>query len=270
MKYSLLRWPALLLLAGLFSRPSQAHLGTRIAVDKQGRVWFMDAVGNRLWRIETDGRLVLVARGIHSNLLVLGREGEIYVRNDNSTAGAPAGLLRVDAQGRVTPVADPRVIAELAEPALPKGTPLTKVNSIAWAPDGSSYVRECGVIRRVASNGSVIELVGGGTAGSLGDQEDCTRVVGMAVDSAGNLYVANYGQAAVYQLTPEGKARVVLRSAWPWVPVGVTHAGEFTYVVERYGSPYVASAVLGSLPGLKLRVRKIASDGKVALLAEVR
>lgn len=265
-----LRISFLLALGGLFAGPARAHVGTGIAVDAQGRVWFVDAVGNHLWRIESDGRLSLVARGIHFNLLVLGPGGEAYVRNDNASAGAPAGLLKIDAAGQVTRITDPHVVEEIAGPSLPKAASLAKANSVAQAPDGSFFVRDCGVIRKVAPDGKVSELIGGPTAGSLGHVEDCTRVVGMAVDRAGNLYVANYGQAVVFEVTPSGEARVILRSTWPWAPVAVAHAGDALLVVERYGNPYGPTVTLSSLPGRKLRVRKLGSDAKVALLATVR
>src|SRR5213594_1237900 len=50
--------------------PAPAHVGTGIAVDPKGRVWFADPSGNRVWRIETDGRVTRVASEIHSNVLV--------------------------------------------------------------------------------------------------------------------------------------------------------------------------------------------------------
>ena len=68
---------------GLFgAREARAHVGRAIAVDRQGRVYFIDTVRNRLWRIERDGRLTLVQEGIHSDVLLLGANGELYAQHD--------------------------------------------------------------------------------------------------------------------------------------------------------------------------------------------
>ncbi len=60
--------------------PAHAHVGRAIAVDRQGRVYFVDTIRNRLWRIERDGRLTLVQGGIHSDTLLLSSSGELYVQ----------------------------------------------------------------------------------------------------------------------------------------------------------------------------------------------
>lgn len=258
-----------MLFAGLlFFRAAAAHVGTGIAVDGQGRIWLADTSGNRLWRIETDGKLTQVASDIHSNVLELAPDGGVYLENDRHTDRWPAGLLHVDPQGRVSSAVDSSEAKSLAETLLlAKSSGLSNVNSVARARDGAVFVRACNSLYRLARDGKVAELPGGKEAGFLGNGEaDCRRVLGLSVDDGGNLYVANYGKSTVYKLTPSGAMEKVLRSGWPWVPIGVVASGDDLYVLERFGHPYgIISGVSG-----KLRVRKITRDGKTASLRTVR
>ena len=59
-------------------------------------------------------------------------------------------------------------------------------------------------------------------------------ILGLAVDDAGSLYVANYGKASVFKLTPRGTTEIVLHSSRPWVPTGVAVSGNDLSVLERF------------------------------------
>ena len=264
---------AMLLVAGVLSaRAAIAHVGTGIAVDAQGRVWVGDTSGNRLWRIERDGKLTRVASDVHSNVLALAPDGGVYVENDRHTDRWPAGLLHVDPEGGVSSAADSEEAKSLTEArALAERSGLSNVNSVVRARDGSLFVRACNSLYRVTPAGRATEMPGGKEAGFLGKNDaDCHRILGLAVDDAGSLYVANYGKASVFKLTPRGTTEIVLHSSRPWVPTGVAVSGNDLYVLERFGRPYgLISGISGMMPA-KFRVRKIASDGKKTILATVR
>jgi sugar lactone lactonase YvrE len=264
---------AMIWLAGLlFVGEVGAHVGTGIVVDRRGNVWVADTSGNRLWRIETNGKLTQVASDIHSNVLALAPDDGVYLENDRHTDRWPTGLLHVDAQGRVSSAADSAEAKILTETrTLVEHSGLSNVNSMVRARDGSLFVRACNSLYRVATDGRVMEVPGGKDAGFLGNGEaDCRRVLGLAVDEAGNLYVANYGKASVFKITLSGTTETVLHSSRPWVPTGVVVSGTALYVLERFGQPYgVISGLSGVMPA-RFRVRKIASDGKTTRLATVR
>src|SRR5437867_9004117 len=113
----------------LFVGAAAAHVGTGIAVDGRGRVWVADTSGNRLWRIETNGKLTRVASDIHSHILVLAPDGGVYVENDRHTDRWPEGLLHVDPQGRVSSAGDAAVTKSLAETrSLAEHSGLSNVN----------------------------------------------------------------------------------------------------------------------------------------------
>jgi sugar lactone lactonase YvrE len=261
------------LLAGSLSFAPQAfaHVGTGIAVDAKGQILFVDTTGNRLWKIGADGKLTLVTPEIHSNLLVLNQDGSMYVDNERHSLRWPAGLLRIDPAGRVTAVTEEGEAAR-ARASTPSVDPakFPHASTTLRAPDGTIFVRDCNTIRKLTPAGAVVELPGGAEAGWLGKGEaDCRRVLGLALDTAGNLYVANYGKAKVYQLSPAGGTRALFRSAWPWVPTGVTVAGNYLCILERFGHPYGPAAAVSVLPVYKFRVRKLTPDGKISILATI-
>src|SRR5262249_39447841 len=97
--------------------------------------------------------------------------------------------------------------------------------------------------------------------------------MGLAVDTANNLYVANYWERAVFKLSPDGIITTVVSSRWPWVPTGVAVRGSNVYVLERIANPYAASSIIEvSTLADRLgspRVRKVTRDGTITTLAVV-
>ena len=100
---------------------------------------------------------------------------------------------------------------------------------MAWAVDGSSYITDSVYARRVAMDGTVTTL-GNGALTSQSYGED---LMGLAVSPTGNVYLADYSQRRVLQLTPDGNTRTVLEKGLLWSPTGVTSVGEDLYVLEH-------------------------------------
>jgi DNA-binding beta-propeller fold protein YncE len=84
----------------------------------------------------------------------------------------------------------------------------------------------------------------------------------LAVDAAGNVYVADAGNRRLFKVNRQGKVEVVTRTDPPYFPNGVvTGPGGDIYVLE------VGFTLPGSWSGP--RVRKITPDGKSTILATV-
>jgi len=93
----------------------------------------------------------------------------------------------------------------------------------------------------------------GGSYGSL---------AGLAVDAAGNVYVADAGNRRLFKIDPEGRTDVLLRTDPPYFPNGVVAGpGGDIYVLE------VGFTLPSSWSGP--RVRKITQGGKSTILATV-
>ena len=83
---------------------------------------------------------------------------------------------------------------------------------------------------------------------------------GIDITSDGTLYAAVNGCRCVVKITTEGKVETVLKSEKPWSPTGVAVRGGDVFVLE-YTNP---DKEKDWVP----RVRKLASNGKVSVLAD--
>jgi sugar lactone lactonase YvrE len=136
------------------------------------------------------------------------------------------------------------------------------IGALTVGPDGDVYATDAPAIRRIAPDGRVTTLARGGR---LLKQTPLNRLMGgrsghlmgIAIDAAGNAFVANFGGGRVIKVTPAGTVTSVLECGGGWGPTGVTLARGDLYVLEWGG-------VLG------VRVRKLSARGEVTTLAVVR
>lgn len=136
------------------------------------------------------------------------------------------------------------------------------IGAMTRAADGALLVTSGPTIRRVERNGTVrtikadeplLERRHTLLSRLLGDVQG--HLTGIAQGAAGEIYVANSARGIVVRIDADGTAAVVAKSAGGWSPTGVTYSGGVLYVLD-YG------------PGV--RVRHIAGDGAVRVLAQVR
>lgn len=138
------------------------------------------------------------------------------------------------------------------------------VGAMTWGADDSLYITDTHAIRKVTMDGRVTTLardikienaadnpVGGGLFSPL---------FGIATDGSSTVYVADYGNRRVIKLTADGKLQTMLRAESPWSPTGVAF---------RDGNLYVREDGFTLLGIARCRVKKIAADGKVTLLATI-
>ena len=296
-----------------FAREAGAHVGTGIDLDREGRIYFTDTYHNCIWRLDSNGTVMLVVSGVHLDYLIVSEDGYVYVIKDGIWKISPQGAmievlnskqfpegsrpLCIDRQGNIyfinsddhskhvteiskrTPVGKVMVIVgsdrERQDGQGGEIPPFSHVNSAICAADGSLYLRDDQTIRRVASDGTISTLAHSEDAAMTEEGEErLVRTMGMAVDAAGNVYVANYWKRAVMKVTPDGLVSAMATAAWPWVPVGVAISGNNIYALERMGNPYGLSTALEvSTLADRLgspRIRKISPDGTITTLVVVK
>lgn len=290
-------------------RDVNAHVGTGIDLDRQGRIYFTDTYHNCIWRLESNGALTPVLRGVHLDYLIVSEDGYVYVIKDGIWKISPQGqmtevltstqfpeggkplcidrqaniyFINSDAQLKHVPTISRRTLdGKVSLLAIGGGVQqqtqaiFGHINSAAWAPDGSLYVRDYQIIRRVAPDGTISTLLHSEGAAMAEDGEDSlVRTMGIAVDVAGNVYVANYWKRAVMKVTSDGKVSTVATAGWPWVSIGVAVSGNDIYVLERMGNPYGPITILEvSTLADRLgspRLRKISPDGAITTLVVVK
>lgn len=140
---------------------------------------------------------------------------------------------------------------------------------VAVGPDGSVYVADAGEsnrIRKVTPEGSVTTLAGGreGFADGAGANASFNTPSALALDAAGNLYVADTGNNRVRKVTPEGLVTTLAGDGEPGYVDGPAAQARFDSPVgvaaDKDGNVYVADTYND-------RVRVITKDGVVKTLA---
>ena len=196
------------------------NLPKGVAVDASGNVYIADSGNNRIRKVDTAGKIATVAGGGTTSLGDLGQATRARLSNPQSVAVDAAGniyiadtgqnrIRKVDANGIITTIAGtgtagftgdggPGAIATLSSP---RGVAVDAAGNVFFS-DYNNYR-----IRRVAANGTISTIAGNGQAGWTGDGGPATgarlrQPTGLAVDSAGRIYIADTANNVVRKLTP--------------------------------------------------------------------
>jgi sugar lactone lactonase YvrE len=215
-----------------------------VAVDRQDNLYVPDAVNNRILKITADGLVTTVAgNGIHGYsgdggpaisaeirliakaALATGNDGSLYFSDDDVQPPAPGSygtpssprIRRVSPNGTITTVAGngasgysgdggPATQAQLGSQLnYPVGLAVDKDRNL-FIGDGDNNR-----IRMVSADGTITTVAGTGVAGYSGDGGPATSAElsgpsSLAVDGAGNLYVADQFNNVVRVLQPTNGA----------------------------------------------------------------
>lgn len=272
----------------LFSGSLLAHPGSGIAVDGEGRVYFLDT-GSGLWQIDAQGKLThmpgpayhwmtldadsrfantRLPSGASGDIVQVGSNPTVLLSSDYPIAigqdgnlyhplGSP-GDLRIM---RITSSGESSVLATL---------PATRsyVNGLTAGPDGFLYCTVDSTILRITLEGQVstagiapAHVASPPIPGITADQGAYLR--GLAVGANGALYVAASGSARVLRITETRTATTLLELERPWSPTAVALGGSDVYVLEYLHTE--GDVRRDWLP----RVRKIAPDGTSTIIATV-
>lgn len=253
-----------LTLAVVAAPVARAHPGPGLVVDRDGTVYFVVLGSNAIMRRTPDGRVSTFVNDERLRLphhLVLGADGSLYAASDNTGTVwriARDGSLEARLVSTMLPAHRGRALQVGAW-----GDPFTldaEGNVYAVAPEGNAIVRvtRAGEVTRIADSAAFGNLhfsaMSWGADGALyvsdtkkiwrivGDRGEVivphtwvlTSAMGLAVDSASNIYVADYRGGRVVRLagngadnTPSWLQRHSFRQA-----VGVALAGRDLYVLQ--------------------------------------
>ena len=134
------------------------------------------------------------------------------------------------------------------------------VGGVAVAPfwDGNVYVADTGnhTIRKITPEGVVTTFAGtpgnAGLADGFGGEARFDTPVGIAVDSTGNVFVADFGNAAIRKITPGGYVSTLAVWGALWGPWGVAVDGSNNvYVTDYFANAIfvVSNGVVSTLAG---------------------
>jgi sugar lactone lactonase YvrE len=215
-------------------------------------------------RITPDGETPTIIFADGGAPLAVGTDGNLYFSSNWSgkEEHPPGGLTvsRVSPDGKLA-----HVSTELKE-ALAKLD--EGVTGLAAGPDGLLYVASPSSIYKMKLDGVVTPLVRPAVVA------DCDEDLppnwrapgfrGLDVATNGTVFAAATGCRCVVTITSAGKVATLLKSERPWNPTGVALRGSDVYVLEW------TNANGGRQDGWRPRVRKLARDGSVSLLIEIK
>ena len=185
-----------------------------VAVDSLGNLYIADCIGNRIRKVNTAGIISTVAgSGNAGGVAVFSGDGGPAT---SATLGVPYGVA-VDAQGNI-------FIADTGNGRIRK-------------------VNTAGIISTVAGsgNGSAAGDGGPATSAKLGNPSD------VAVDSAGNIYIADFGNGLIRKVNTSGIISTFAQGGFGNCQVGVSLSvanadigGGAGIAVDSAGNLYVA------------------------------
>ena len=189
---------------------SQAQLNfpTGVAVDGEGNLYIADAPNDRIRKVDSIGTITTIAgtgeQGFsgdggpasqaqldHPRAVAVDGEGNLYIADRNNNR-----IRKVDSTGTITTIAGGGGFGEDGGPAtqvllnLPYGVAVDGTGNLYIADTNSDR------IRKVDSTGTITTIAGTGERGFSGDGGPATQAslnspFGVAVDGAGNLYIAD-------------------------------------------------------------------------------
>jgi trimeric autotransporter adhesin len=258
-----------------------------VTVDSSGSLYFADTNNNRVRKVALDGlintvagngtqgfggdnSLATAARIGYPHGITVDSSGNLYIAdqtNHRIRKVTPDGVIRTIAgygtQG-FSGDGGPAAMAQLNNP----GHVIFDSLGNLYITDGNNWR-----VRKVTTNGMITTIVGTGTNGYGGDGGPATSaqikwIEGMAFDSAGNLYLSDYGNNRVRKVTPGGIITTVAGNGTQ----GYSGDGGFAtaatlnlpggVAVDSAGNIYIGDA------GNNV-VRKVAADGRISTVVGI-
>ncbi len=159
------------------------------------------------WLFPGDGRPAINAPlgGTLSLDLAVDRNGNYYICDEDNSM-----VMRVGPDGIINVVAGNGLLSRTGDGGLAVNASLNTPISIAVDAAGNIYIGESGgSIRKVTTDGIINTIAGSDTHGYAGDggpatQAQFSRPIGLAVDSSGNLYVADTDNEVIRKIDANG------------------------------------------------------------------
>lgn len=190
---------------GMITTVLAASGATGVAVDTANALWVADAGSGRLLRRNPDGRTTAWASAAR-DVAVLA-DGTVLLAEDNLVKKFEFGVPNTIFAG------NPAAIGDNGEA---RSAVLRSPAALARDALGNVYIAERAAhrIRAVTTSGTIVTVAGMGVAGFAGDGGAATRAqfdspAGLAVDAAGNIYVADQRNHRIRRITRAGAMATV-------------------------------------------------------------
>jgi sugar lactone lactonase YvrE len=278
---------------GGVAKAAQFSYPSRVAVDFSGNVYIVDSGNERVRKVDANGLITTVAGngsygysgdgGAATNAMLnypygvaVDASGNIYISDINNER-----VRRVGANGVISTVAGNGSqgymgdggFATQAKLNIPRGVAIDAIGNLFIADSGNN------LIRKIATNGIITTVAGGGGNGYSGDggpaiMASLNNPYDVAVDVDGNLYIADLGNEVIRKVDPTGIITTVAGGGAAGLGDGgdatnAILAGPASVAVDVHGNLLIADTGnnrirevdIGGLPALTLGDLSPANDG---------
>jgi uncharacterized protein (TIGR03437 family) len=256
-----------------------------VAVDKSGNVYIADSANNVIRMVTPDGTISTVAGNgiggysgdgypavyaqIHTPTgMAVDGSGNIYVAESGSSV-----IRKFTVGGNISTPAGSSAIGYWGDGGSAKIAQFINPQDVAVDSSGNLFIADTGnaVIRKVDTKGNISTVAGSNVVGYTGDGGAATSAEinaprGVAVDSSGNIYIAEFGDSVIRKVTAKGTISTIAGTgvygfAGDGGPAAKAQlANPWSVAVDGSGNVYIPDQ-------LNARVRKIDSSGNINTIA---
>jgi hypothetical protein len=210
---------------------TSAHLDDPegLAADNAGDVYVADAGNNQVREISPTGTITTVAgNGVYGDsgdggpavdahlarptALALDAAGDLFIADDGNNE-----VREVTPSGTISTVAGNGILGDSRDGGSATSAELDGPAGLAVDAAGDLFIADAGnnEVREVTPAGTISTVAGDGTPGDSGDGGPATSAEiqspeGVAVDAAGDLFIADAGNSDVREVTPSGTISTVV------------------------------------------------------------
>ena len=261
-------------------RCAQTFDPSGIAIDNADNIYVADVYNHNIYKISPKGAMSLFTDGKGSDDQILypigiavdDKTGNLYVVDQGNFR-----IRKVTSNGAVSTLAGTGgLCCELGGGLLGHYADgagsvagFSSPHGIAIDAAGNLYVADAGnnCIRKITPKGDVSTLAGSGEKGFADGSGSTARFndpVGIAIDAAGNLYVADKSNQRIRKVSPTGDVSTLAGSGEEGFADGAGSVAQFRHpfdiTVDKLGNLYVADSG-------NQRIRKVTPEGDVSTIA---
>ncbi len=239
---------------------------TSVAVDGNGTIYIADTGNDRIRQVDSTGIITSLSGSGYGITVDAG--GNIYMAVPDSHVirkRTPEGLITTVAGTGVQGYSGDGGAATAAQLKYPSSVAVDKLGNLYIADVSNNRIRKVdptGVITTVAGNG----VLGSGEDGTVATAFSLYRPQGIAIDTYGNLYIADTGNQRVRKVNPDGIVTTVAGNG------SVGSAGDGGSATSAQLNNPVSIIIEGDsnlyiVDSANQRIRKINSSGIVTTIA---
>lgn len=194
-----------------------------VAVDSAGNVYFSSTALNAVFKLDTvgvvmwlagngapgssgDGGPALTAQLSQPAGVAVDKSGNVYIADNGNSR-----IRKVDTSGTITTLAGNGTPGYMGDGGPASDAEMGPADGLAADASGNIYIPDTShnIIRKVNAAGIITTVAGNGTSGFSGDGGAATRAElagpnAVAVDGAGNLYIADTSNMRIRKVNPAG------------------------------------------------------------------